>query len=1197
MIKHGLDERITVCDFEVFDKLSEWGKKQSKLTSFGLLCLSGVATFLAAYFSLSIYFESGGFAWAWWANAVAVAGVFLIDRAHLKVSKPLLVALQAVAIYVANAVSAVHWLDNSVMTIINTIEIAIISRLLRDNFTREILVFSTKPVLAMLTVIITASLLAGAFFMHRYGASLVTTALNWFLSDFIAYVPLGLVIVALLIDREPIQTRKNVFGLFFPVFLWLLMDILGIQKSSELLTILTPMAFASLFTTLRSFAVGVLLLTLIELTRLEQMMVQSNYQQYSNSTILFEYVFVITVLAGIAWQRYSNHIAKRQVEDKSAQLDFALESAKIAIFEFDKPTGMAKKIGGKHRLFNDEKPFKLIDAVKKTLSPEDAVYAVQALSLDNQSVIYPVHFPGDDIKRWSQVKTGNSYNLDGSVKRLVVKYDITEEMTARKSLEETTEKLAEQQFTIELAGQSAGIGFFKHDVATGIVFTDITYNRIHGFPLDVTEVSMDDIFPCVYPSDIKLLENKVRDILSNPRSDAVEYRVINNGVPKWIRATVVPRESSDGIVLHGVIQDIDDQKTQQINEQLLSTIRSLSEQAGGHFHVIHNLASDELSMAPGLMDYLGYDSSDDFLKLRESFENIHPQDRDKVRQYFDAVSKRRSTLGKLSEESIPSIQARIKIFNGAYQWFQITLCRLFVNNVEYDVVHLSDVDELADATLQAQENAHRLSLVIDAAALGVLELNLTSNRLFTNDHLQDMLEFDGNISGFEQFVEFSHADDKSLIDSFWRQHTTSQTSGEIQYRIVVPSGVKWLSAKVSFRTRETGEVIAYMTVSNITEMKTKQAELEKLVAELNDRRIKQNHMFAIIAHELRTPLSAIKMMQDEQSMASIEPYGQAIVDATDSLLSTLDDLRTVVNPDLAVSRESAVDRPDKVVKRAITPLETFLKNRGVNLHFNFDSPSSNYYLFNAQALRQVTVNLVKNAALHAGATELWVGITATSTDDKKSRFTLRVEDNGTGIDEEIVPSMFDAFVRGRSDSEGSGLGLHIAKILADRLNGAIHYEASPKGGACFVIDFTLERHRSIKSNAIAIDESDNNPLKGLKVLFVEDQKTIQMISQKMLERAGAFVTVADNGVEALKLFDGAEFDLILTDIMMPQLDGFGLTSQLRARHFAGPIIGISAAVLGEEADKMLASGATAVIPKPFSLDALAAHLDGLFRAT
>ena len=141
MIKHGLDERITVCDFEVFDKLSEWGKKQSKLTSFGLLCLSGVATFLAAYFSLSIYFESGGFAWAWWANAVAVAGVFLIDRAHLKVSKPLLVALQAVAIYVANAVSAVHWLDNSVMTIINTIEIAIISRLLRDNFTREILVF------------------------------------------------------------------------------------------------------------------------------------------------------------------------------------------------------------------------------------------------------------------------------------------------------------------------------------------------------------------------------------------------------------------------------------------------------------------------------------------------------------------------------------------------------------------------------------------------------------------------------------------------------------------------------------------------------------------------------------------------------------------------------------------------------------------------------------------------------------------------------------------------------------------------------------------------------------------------------------------------------------------------------------------------------------------------------------------------
>ena len=196
-----------------------------------------------------------------------------------------------------------------------------------------------------------------------------------------------------------------------------------------------------------------------------------------------------------------------------------------------------------------------------------------------------------------------------------------------------------------------------------------------------------------------------------------------------------------------------------------------------------------------------------------------------------------------------------------------------------------------------------------------------------------------------------------------------------------------------------------------------------------------------------------------------------------------------------------------------------------------------------------------------------------------------MEDNGCGIDSATLPKLFKAFSRGNSTAEGTGLGLHIAQTLASRLGGTISYEPSEKGGAGFVVEFTLEQqHRDQSSEAKK--EEDADVVKGLNILFAEDQKTIQMISQKILERAGAAVTVANNGSVALERFETSDFDLVVTDIMMPELDGYGLTAALRGRGYTGPIIGVSAAVLGDETNKLLEAGANSVIAKPLSLGEL-----------
>jgi len=112
-------------------------------------------------------------------------------------------------------------------------------------------------------------------------------------------------------------------------------------------------------------------------------------------------------------------------------------------------------------------------------------------------------------------------------------------------------------------------------------------------------------------------------------------------------------------------------------------------------------------------------------------------------------------------------------------------------------------------------------------------------------------------------------------------------------------------------------------------------------------------------------------------------------------------------------------------------------------------------------------------------------------------------------------------------------------------------------------------------------------LDGLTILFAEDSPVLRMMTIKVLEKQGAKVLVAEDGKEALERAKNERFDVVLTDIFMPNMDGYGLTQNLREKiGFKGPIIGVSAAVVGEESDRLIALGANAVLAKPLDLNLL-----------
>lgn len=352
---------------------------------------------------------------------------------------------------------------------------------------------------------------------------------------------------------------------------------------------------------------------------------------------------------------------------------------------------------------------------------------------------------------------------------------------------------------------------------------------------------------------------------------------------------------------------------------------------------------------------------------------------------------------------------------------------------------------------------------------------------------------------------------------------------------------------------------------------------------------KQDKMFSIIGHELRTPAAALKMQLDELIQSgSRGPAMEELRSTSEHLLEVLDDMR--VGTDQSITAEYRTDSVFSVFnlcQEVINSLNYMAGRYNVDLILNASSRSDFLSYGTKKLVRQILINLTKNAIIHAGASRIELRLQTDQASDGKTDFTIQVIDNGKGIPANQVERLFQAYERGDTVSAGSGLGLSVSRELAHSLeNGALECLPGYEKGSIFKLRFTLAEYVPDAEDG----DEDTAPLHGKRVLLVEDTPTLLMLGHKILSRAGAVVIDATQGDIGLELAQEQEFDLIITDIMMPVMDGYELTRSLRALGFNKPIIGVTGATVGSEAARLLESGADAVLPKPLNLENLYAAL-------
>lgn len=371
-------------------------------------------------------------------------------------------------------------------------------------------------------------------------------------------------------------------------------------------------------------------------------------------------------------------------------------------------------------------------------------------------------------------------------------------------------------------------------------------------------------------------------------------------------------------------------------------------------------------------------------------------------------------------------------------------------------------------------------------------------------------------------------------------------------------------------------------------------ELSRAEAEARASSRAKSEFLAVMSHEIRTPLNGVlgvaALMERELTQDDMRPYVRTILDSGQSLLRLLTDALDMSRAEAGqLALETAPIHLDAVAADLRALWSPRAQEKGLVLTVTHDTAGHDWVAGDEVRLKQLFNNLIGNALKFTVAGGVHVHI-ASGPRDGAVAITATVDDTGPGIDEALAETIFEPFNTGRAGCQGAGagLGLAICRQIAERMDGDIAVERSPRGGArfrfCLVLPCAGAEMRQAATTMAAPTAHET-----LHVLIVDDNAANRFVAGKVLELFGCTSEVAEDGREAVaRVRDGA-FDLVLMDVKMPVMDGVAATRAIRALGGAMarlPILALTANADPRDEVEYLAAGMDGVAQKPIHPDAL-----------
>jgi PAS domain S-box-containing protein len=381
-------------------------------------------------------------------------------------------------------------------------------------------------------------------------------------------------------------------------------------------------------------------------------------------------------------------------------------------------------------------------------------------------------------------------------------------------------------------------------------------------------------------------------------------------------------------------------------------------------------------------------------------------------------------------------------------------------------------------------------------------------------------------------------------------------------------------------------VFAELAVAIAEEAKIK-AESATLIAETA---VKAKQQFlSNMSHEIRTPMNAIigftKVLLKTETTSKQKEYLQAIKMSGDALIVLINDILDLAKVDAGkMVFEQTPFKMSLSIAAMLHLFEPKIREKNLELVKEYDQKIPAVLLGDPVRLHQIILNLVSNAVKFTNKGKITVSVRLESEDDKKARIAFLVSDTGIGISETKLGRIFENFQQASSGTSrlygGTGLGLAIVKQLVEAQDGSISVKSAIDVGSTFgfVLDF-LKTKADAESEVGSLEL--DSEIKNVKVLVVEDITLNQLLMRTLLDEFGFECDIASNGKIAIDKLNAGNYDIVLMDLQMPEMNGFEATEYIRnTMHLSIPIIALTADVTTVDLAKCKSVGMNDYIAKP-----------------
>lgn len=608
-----------------------------------------------------------------------------------------------------------------------------------------------------------------------------------------------------------------------------------------------------------------------------------------------------------------------------------------------------------------------------------------------------------------------------------------------------------------------------------------------------------------------------------------------------------------------------------------------------------NLNTDDLYMSPKLKSIIGY-HEDELTNNISSWKAImHPDDFEKSTQilteHFEKEQNFEYTLRFIHKDQ-------------SVKWIKVRgFC---IKDNEKKPVRIvgsfSDITDnrLAEAKLKESEeklqtifnDAHEAKFLIEPNTNLILDCNERAVKLFgvrnkaalidtssallrkqtpTAEEMESIWQDFKNKGYWTSEMEFVN----QKGDVFW---------GEIVSKIIVTNG----------------KIVSLTSISDITERKKIDEELikAKLLAEEST---KAKEIFlANMSHEIRTPMNGILGMSELLSKSKLDSsqknYLRLIKHSADTLLIIINDILDVAKINSGkLSLEEIPFNIEEIIGNVVQSLTYKAEEKGISLKISPIQVEHNIIIGDPFRLNQILINIINNAIKFTenGSVELRLRIPHENFNE--ITFEFEIIDTGIGIPKNKLETIFEGFAQASNDTTrkfgGTGLGLTICKSLIEMQGGNIWVDSELGKGSKFT--FTITYKKGIL-NSINEEKKQEDmtyqKLNNLKILLAEDHEINQFFAKTILNEWGVEVDIANNGIEALQMIEKKDYDLVLMDILMPEMGGVEATQLIRENKNLKianiPIIALTANALVGDANKYIGAGMNDYMSKPFESEKL-----------